>query len=119
MKINSLQNISLNNKQRILDKNYRFFIQNSSDVFTKNQAISFKGKDDEDYITSDDNIEINEEYIKKLEDGTERKQCATIINITDDEFIRVNVQEVLKKAKEGRIQEEICSLECSKYKEVK
>ena len=25
----------------------------------------------------------------------------------------------LKKAKEGRIQEEICELECSKYKETK
>ena len=29
------------------------------------------------------------------------------------------VQELLKKAKEGRIQEEIYNLECSKYKETK
>lgn len=100
MKINSLQNISLKNNQRILDKNFKFFVQNSSDVFVKNSPISFAGKDEE-YISSDDNIEINEEYIRKLEEGLEEKQQATIINIGDEEFLRINVQEILKKAKEA------------------
>lgn len=99
MKINSLLNISSKNNQRILDKNFRFFVQNSSDVFVKNSPISFGGK--EEYISSDDNIEINEEYIRKLEEGIEEKQHATVINIGDEEFLRINVQEVLKKAKEA------------------
>ena len=98
MKINSLQNISLNSKQKILDRNIRFYVQNYADHFSKGQNIAFKGKEDEEkYLLDYRNIAINDEYLDKLSDGRAVKQTATIINF--DRLPEINIEEMFEKAK--------------------